>query len=90
MKASNEQVREDVEAWKYITFYTRDWLTFDLRVSVREHAIALIVAISDLASSLNPDYFGITNRTLISRIMIKKKLQRLADSKNLSVPQMLI
>ena len=37
--------------WKYITFYTKDWLTFDLRVSVRDHAISMIIAISELASS---------------------------------------
>ena len=60
--------------WKYITFYTKDWLTFDLRVSVRDHAISMIIAISELASSYNPNYFGITNRTLISRIMVKMKL----------------
>ena len=36
VKMINEQVRDDVEAWKYITFFTKDNMTFDLRCSIRE------------------------------------------------------
>ena len=90
VKKINEQIRDDVEAWKYISFFTKDHVTYDFRCSVREQAIALIVAVSDIAKDENPDFFGVTSRRLITRIMIKKKLQRIAEQKGLTVPQMFI
>ena len=49
IKQFNDQIREDAEEWKYVTFFTKNYTTYDLRVSDREKAISLIVAVSELA-----------------------------------------
>ena len=65
-------------------------MTYDFRVSDREEAIALLVAVSDCARIVNPEFFSITNKRLISQIMVRKKLEKTANVWGLSVPQMLI
>ena len=62
VKQINEQIRDDVEAWKYISFFTKDHVTFDFRCSIREQAISFIVAVSAIAKDVNPDFFGVTSR----------------------------
>ena len=74
VRKADEKVDEDIETWKYISIYTNESLTYDFRISNRQEAIAFIVAISECARIINPDFFGITNMRLISQIMVRKKL----------------
>ena len=80
VRKADEQIDEDVETWKYISIYTKENLTYDFRISNRQEAIAFIVAVSECARIINPEFFSITNKRLISQIMLRKKLQKTANA----------
>ena len=69
---------------------TADNITYDFKVRMRLDVIDLIVAVSDAAGRLNPDYFGFTNPQVVSSIMHKLKLQRIAAKQELTVTQLFL
>ena len=88
MKKTYTEIEEDVEEWKYISIFTNENVTYDFRIRERNDVINFIVALSDSTLSLNSKFFGFTNRTLISQIMIRQKLNKIADLKGRSLHQL--
>lgn len=85
VKKEFPEVEEDEDEWKYVTLFTKDNITYDFRIRLRNDVINFIIAVSNSAMGLNPDYFGFTSKETISMIMIKQKLKRIAANKGITV-----
>ena len=90
IKKTYTEIDADVEEWKYISIFSNDNVSYDFRIRNREQAIDFIVALSDAAINLNPNFFGFTNRKLISWIMIRQKLNKMASLKDLTLHQLFL
>lgn len=52
--------------------------------------INFIVAISELASKANPNFFTLTNKILISNFLLRIKVEAIAKKKGISTLQMFL
>ena len=80
-------MEQDPDQWKYISLVAHDHCqTFDFKFRNRADATEFIIAVSKACSVLQGSQFvAITNRSLITKLMLKAKLIRMAKNINTSV-----
>lgn len=82
--------RKRVDKHKLVSMAKTTGTTFDFIFDTTNDAISFIIAVSEHAAKQNPNFFKISNRSLLSKVMLKKWFEALAHQQSLTMPQMFL
>ena len=90
LKKKDKKIANDLDEWQYVSLVDDQNISYDFKIKTRKESIDFIIAISHAAMMINQNFFGITNRKLVSSYFIRSKLRKIAARRKMTVHQMIM
>ena len=74
LKSTDKQLHKSLDHCLYLSLVKTNKDSLDFKFEKRADLINLVVALSVIAQKVNPHFFALTNRALITNYLIKMKI----------------
>ena len=80
------ETKKDANQWKFISIVCNDGTTVDLKFDKFDESRDFFIAVSEATSFCNRRFTGVTEKGMVTMMLMRSKIQKMAKLRKTTVP----